>query len=372
MALSISPSENWEGNDGPWSTFNVRVGTPLQQMQVLPASSQSAVFVVLGQGCPYPQDPANCPTLRGEIFNPEGSSQDLSWSPQYAPNGDPYFVLPFESERFLPNYTGANGEVGLDTLELDWNGKNVPSAPLQSQVIAGYAAPNPWLGMLGLSGRPSHIFNTTSSQNSPLQGLQTNKNIPSLYWAYTAGAQYATPPTFGSLTLGGYDTARVNMSSALSVTFGSDSTRDLFLAINSITIGGQSTINVPGVPIYTFIDSVVPDIWLPLEACQAFESALGLVWNETVSMYLVNDTQYATLVLQKPSVTFFLAATTGSPSGTSITLPYDAFDLTAQFPLAGIQDNTTSLRYFPLQRAANSSQYTLGRTFLQQAYVMAK
>lgn len=47
-------------------------------------------------------------------------------------------------------------------------------------------------------------------------------------------------------------------------------------------------------------------------------------------------------------------------------MPYAAFDLTASYPLV----NGTS-RYFPLQRAANDTQYTLERAFFQSAYVIA-
>ncbi|KAL9030785.1 MAG: hypothetical protein Q9180_006874, partial [Flavoplaca navasiana] len=49
-----------------------------------------------------------------------------------------------------------------------------------------------------------------------------------------------------------------------------------------------------------------------------------------------------------------------------IELPYAAFDLIAERPL---MKNAT--RYFPLMRAADESQYTLGRTFLQEAYLVA-
>jgi len=45
-----------------------------------------------------------------------------------------------------------------------------------------------------------------------------------------------------------------------------------------------------------------------------------------------------------------------------IVLPYAAFDLKAEYPLV---QNTSY--YFPLKHAANETQYTLGRTFLQEA-----
>ena len=48
-----------------------------------------------------------------------------------------------------------------------------------------------------------------------------------------------------------------------------------------------------------------------------------------------------------------------------ITFPYSAFQLTAAYPLVD-----TDTKYFPLKRADNESQYTLGRTFFQEAYVV--
>ena len=47
-----------------------------------------------------------------------------------------------------------------------------------------------------------------------------------------------------------------------------------------------------------------------------------------------------------------------------IVLPYASFDLLASYPRV-----LNATKYFPLKRAANESQYTLGRTFLQEAYV---
>jgi hypothetical protein len=366
MALSISPSQFFEGNDGLWSTFNVNVGTPFQQCRVLPATSQSAIFVVLGQGCPE-QDPGNCADLRGGIFTPD-PAQDISWQPQQAADGDPYFVLPFDSEAGLPNYT-ANGEVGFDALRLDWTGDDAPSQPLKNQVIAGYAAPNPWLGMLGISGRPSHLFNASSSQNSTLQSLAANNTIQSNYWAYTAGASYKTPQVFASLTLGGYDAARVNISGGLVANFSTPSTKDLQVSIEHLTVSGDQTANAGGLPKLALIDSVVPEIWLPQQTCDLIASTIGLSWNDTYALYLINDTQHSALSSSSPSLTFFLAPPSNPANSTTITLPYAALALRAQFPLAGIQDNATTLRYFAVRPSNDSIGYYLGRVFLQEAYV---
>ncbi|KAF1977776.1 hypothetical protein BU23DRAFT_550452 [Bimuria novae-zelandiae CBS 107.79] len=50
---------------------------------------------------------------------------------------------------------------------------------------------------------------------------------------------------------------------------------------------------------------------------------------------------------------------------TNIVLPDSAFDLHATYPY---DENVTN--YFPIRRAANELRYTLGRTLLQEAYMM--
>jgi len=81
-------------------------------------------------------------------------------------------------------------------------------------------------------------------------------------------------------------------------------------------------------------------------------------------MYLINSTQYALLSSASPTVTFSIANTISGGSIVNIQLPIGAFTLRALYPFA---DNTTY--YFSLKRAANDTQYKLGRTFLQEAYL---
>ena len=51
MALSITQSRHWLGNDGPWSAFDIRIGQSQKLVQVLPASLVSLTLAVLEQGC---------------------------------------------------------------------------------------------------------------------------------------------------------------------------------------------------------------------------------------------------------------------------------------------------------------------------------
>ncbi|KAK5241174.1 hypothetical protein LTR16_009673, partial [Cryomyces antarcticus] len=172
-----------------------------------------------------------------------------------------------------------------------------------------------------------------------------------------------------SLTLGGYDASRF-VSNNLTITFAPNNERDLVVAIQSITTdkssSGSNTLLPSSAPIFAYIDSTVPQIWLPRSVCQAFEAAFGLIYDNATDLYLVNNTLHQSLVTRNASVKFTLGASLNGGQTVDITLPYAAFDLQASPPYRGLANSTA---YFPLRRAANDTQYTLGRTFLQEAYL---
>lgn len=152
----------------------------------------------------------------------------------------------------------------------------------------------------------------------------------------------------------------------MSFDLATDISRDLLVGLQSITStesNGSTNLLLPSAR-FTFIDSTVPEIYLPLEACQLFERVFGLVWNATYGMYLVDDALHDILVTRSPSFTFKLGNSKTDGPTVEITLPYDSFDLSFRPEI-----DSAPVRYFPIQRAANDSQLTLGRTFLQEAYL---
>ena len=160
------------------------------------------------------------------------------------------------------------------------------------------------------------------------------------------------------------------MPNNVSISKAADISRDLVVGLQSIsstttdestTLVTQQQSLLPN-PILTFIDSTIPYIYLPIEACQRFEKTLGLEWNSTADMYWVSETLHQSLLSKNLSFTFTIGDATNSGPTVQIELPYASFDLEVKYPFAS---DTT--RYFPLQRAFSESQYTLGRTFLQEA-----
>ena len=168
----------------------------------------------------------------------------------------------------------------------------------------------------------------------------------------------------GSLTLGGYDSSRFTPNDLI-FNFANDVSRDLVVGIQSIKFFDSDTQDkdlLPSGGILSFIDSTVPQIWLPLDSCKAFEEAFGITYDERTELYLVNNSLHDSLIRQDASVSFILGNEVEGGSTVNITLPYAAFDMTVGAPIVN-----TSQPYFPLRRAANDSQYTLGRTFLQES-----
>ena len=171
----------------------------------------------------------------------------------------------------------------------------------------------------------------------------------------------------GSLTLGGYDASRFTPNN-LTFPFDADDSRRLTLGLQSVTVSNtlQGALTPLSQGALFMIDSSVPDIWLPMSACQLFEQAFGLIYDPLTDLYLVNDSIHKQLQQREPIVTFELGVMESGGPSVNITLPYGAFDLQASSP---IYPNATN--YFPLRRAANETQQTLGRAFLQEAYIVA-
>lgn len=328
----------------------MQVGTPGQNLRLMPSNSGNAVWPVLPQGC-IVGDPENCGDLRGYLFLPNASS---TW------NNTGLYSLVLTEEVEL-GYSG-NANFGYDDLTLGRPGDGLPT--LSHQVIEGFATKDFYIGSFGLSPHAINISTLDNPQPSFLGALAQQNKTPSTSWAYTAGAFYRQPTAFGSLTLGGYDATRF-VHNNVTFSFGPDTNRDLLVPIRSITSDVASEPLLSTV-IYAYIDSLVPHIWLPLNACQAFEQAYGLMYNETAELYFVNNTLHDKLLSQNPNVTFTLGPASAGGATVDIVMQYGSFDLMAEYPIV---NNGT--RYFPLKRAQNDSQFTLGRTFLQDAYVIA-
>ncbi|KAF2165181.1 hypothetical protein M409DRAFT_67450 [Zasmidium cellare ATCC 36951] len=364
-ALSIPSAQVWDGDDGQWSTFQIQVGTPPQTVRVLPGTSASAgtaLWVVIPVGCTSVNPTLeNCEGERGELFQ---SNLSTTWSTQNLVNNPDGAIYSLNTVEEAGLGLSGNGSYGYDTVTFGLPGSDLPT--LHDQLVVGIWTDDFFLGSLGLSPYTLNLSSFNGPQESLMGALVNQSLLPSNSWAYTAGAVYQDPPIFGSLTFGGYDTTRYNPN-GLTVSFANDEFRDLLVSLKSIIYDTAGSAPLLGQEINIAINSMVSEIWLPTEVCDAFQQAFNLTFNEQGQLYFVSEEAHRSLIAQNPEFTFSLGQAGGINNGSvDIVLPYAAFDLNLTAPIVG---NDT--RYFPIKRSENSTTYTLGRTFLQEAYVIA-
>ena len=144
-------------------------------------------WVVLPGGCP-PGTPGidteeTCTQSRGETFDPTKSS---TWSAKGNYSLDIELNLGYNDPATY----------GFDTLSL---GLSSNLTTLSGQVIAGIETYDFYIGYFGLGDQPSNFTSSQDNTNlsgttpypSSLTSLKNQNRIPSLSWAYTAGAYYS-------------------------------------------------------------------------------------------------------------------------------------------------------------------------------------
>ncbi|EOD45409.1 putative peptidase aspartic protein [Neofusicoccum parvum UCRNP2] len=360
---TVPNTGQWDGNDGQWSTFRLSVGTPPQDFRVLVSTRGHETWVPVPEGCTA-SDPSDCASERGtDTFRGQASAgfqtnQSSTW--------EEIGIYDLGLEASL-GYTG-NGLYGYDTIRLG-SSQDSSALAMDHQVVAGIAVKDYFMGVIGVSPTSSSFDSASEPVGSLFNNLAENKSIPSRSYAYTAGAYYRNKKVPGSLILGGYDQARFASPPRFNFTFSAGDTSNLVVGVQSITASnsliGVSAMTTTGH--LSLVDSTVPHLWLPDDVCDLFEQNFGLTYDEEKNFYLVNDTIHQKLLSLNPEFTFKLGNEiyTSDTNSTNIVLPYAAFDLEISYPY---YENTT--RYFPIRKAANDTQYTLGRALLQEAYLV--
>jgi hypothetical protein len=148
-----------EGNDGQWSAFNFRIGTPPQNTRLLIGLAGQETWVVSPNGC-VGTDPINCQDLRGGTFNLNSS---LTWvSTRTIWNNSGYYKLSNQIGDSLG--IDSSGEYGFDTVRLGWD---FSALAVNRTIISSFTAKDYFLGQFGISPRPTN-FTVTNDNSSAL------------------------------------------------------------------------------------------------------------------------------------------------------------------------------------------------------------
>lgn len=196
------------------------------------------------------------------------------------------------------------------------------------------------------------------------------------------------------MTLGGYDGARCT-SQDVDFTLGQSDNmpRPLVRAVE--VVAGNSS-KPSGWPAPTqllsswdtsftaILDSSTPFLWLPDSVCDAFAAALSLTYNSTFDLYTIDNEQYNRF-LQPDSFTFnFVFSSLDNtddfgypldvPGVVNISISSRAFVGALRYPFmnGAIPYGDPAVPYFSLRRAGNESLFILGRSFLQESYLITE
>ena len=370
-AVSVPAASDFLGFDGAWSPVSVRVGTPPQKEDLFVSTASQETWVI-GPG--YCNGAKSCIDERGGVFSIDNST---TWNSQgtYNLGLDPY--LGFNNSDI--------GIYGLDNISLS------DTIDVSQQLVAVVnASTDYWLGLFGLGVKGGTNLSTANPKSFLSTMVEDKSLIPSHSYGYTAGAYNRLKGIPASLTLGGYDANRFVSHKTSFGLVGPD--QKPVVAIKRITAIAKPTAlsNVSTVwrdntiellaaseaDNFT-IDSTTPFLWLPESVCLEFEKALGLSYDEDLELYTFekNATQHDTLVKWDLSFDFEIAAAFGSNSTVTLPISYSAFDLQLSFPYPNaattkLKPNGPKINYFPLRKASNNSQYTIGRSFLQETYLV--
>ena len=172
---TFTPSGEFEGNDGMWSTFVIvsslarpsrllpcvltviqQIGNPAQNARILPAASLASTIVVGPEACP--QGLPLPPTGAGECSDSRGLTFQLNASSSWSNKGD--FGLELNDNIGLDDVA----TFGFDDIALGWQGSGGPSQT--HQVVGTYDHFQYWLGMFGLSPQPVNFTSVNDPQTS--------------------------------------------------------------------------------------------------------------------------------------------------------------------------------------------------------------
>ena len=187
--VTVSPDQGWDGIDGAWNTFSLRVGSQRTLSRVFVSTASQQIWTVNSEACElkYVDQTTNtttisfnksCEASRGWLFDITESStwQEKGWFGLWI--GMKYYGL------------SGMGFYGFDTVGLGIEGEEGPT--IDNTTIATLKTPNFWLGHLGLHTKPTNFSQDTPAVASYMTRLFEQGSIPSLSFGYTAGVQYCT------------------------------------------------------------------------------------------------------------------------------------------------------------------------------------
>lgn len=393
---NVSPSNVSYGADGPWNTVVVGIGggTTAQYVSLFPRG-QEVSFVLTSKSC----QPFGEQCGEGGVYNPLKSANFYN-SSQYKDYTGPNY----DSSTYAIGALPLNGSLlqAMDQLVLtghDLNGKkniwvnnfSIAFLPSEYEVYLPNGNPYPLqAGQLALSSNESYFWQSSGEQSlipgsmAPSAKSKTNKNtasIPSNSYGLHLGTAVCKQSQSASLWLGGYDQNRIAgpvsaqlpsnkqlmQIDLLDIGIGVDNGGSPFPfhSRQGLLANGNSSI---GASLPVWMNPQAPYLYLPRSVCDSITRDLPITYNSTLDFYLwdTNSPNFTNIVTSPAFMSLSFRASKIGASNLTIKMPYKLLNLTLEPPLV-----SQPTAYFPCMDPRIDGRYSLGRAFMQAAFIGA-
>ncbi|KAI0598271.1 aspartic peptidase domain-containing protein [Biscogniauxia sp. FL1348] len=359
------------GPDGPWNAVQITLGGE-QKISLYPGG-ESETILLTSDYCDHNSTLA-CYADQAGLYNKDQTGSDGGI--QYVPELD--YMSGIRVNGQDPTLWVDHMDVGANTIP------NV-SLTLLSESYMEYPD-GTWypqtVGCLGL-GAPDTVGLSYTPKSGPVVNtnlipgyLWDNYWIPSNSFAMHIGS--ANPSMAGSLYFGGYDQNRIVGNI---ITESGDYTKPISLRDITISVidgsspwdfsskGGLLAANDKSISshgLQVSVDGCSPYLSLPRSTCDAIAAELPVTYNSNLGLYIWNtdDEKYSKIVSSASALVFTFLGESNTQN-VNISIPFRHLNLTLTAPLVQIDQ-----QYFPCYTGP-SKQYTLGRAFLQDAFLGA-
>ena len=379
VPIQVSASNSSYGPDGPWQAVTIELGTPPQKLDLY-AGSTFETIILEDSVC----DKQPLPCGAGGLYKVSASSTVDDTSIAFS--GHSYGDLVDWTFGAMHN-TGTAIYI-MDNLTIGSlpHGFSVPDLSIRMMRNVSTTFPNGskfplQVGQLALGASTANQTFTEPggpSINASLAPnyLQHNGKIASASYGLHIGSAALKLPL--SLWLGGYDMSRV-IGPVSAQPYSADVTNNNFI-IDLLDIGvgvdhggspfsyssrggilAEGNDSISTVPV--IVNPTAPYLYLPRSTCAALAKDLPLTYIQSYGLYFWNasDPQYGKIIT---SPTYLGFTFRGSAQNLTIKVPLNLLNLTLDRPLI---DKPTP--YFPCTTPQDSSSYSLGRAFLQAAFI---
>lgn len=374
--FELSWSDETYGADGPWQAVTVSIGVDATQSVPLYPGGRWSTYIMLTDICDDKNFTVPCDPDSSSLFN----FDKLTAATKVSDVGD------WEEYDYSSAPSMYKFDAFYDTMNIGY-GTSVPNVSMAGiygayQKFPGGLVAPVTVGILSM-GAPSLLHEwgaTMTFISSYMYSAGGARKTPSYSYGMHIGS--AALGISGSVFLGGYDKSRLvgEVSTQSFTPSGQNPGGKLVIGMMDVGLGvgtggspwaygrkggllSQSNSSMD-VPITVEVNPARPYLYLPQSTCHAIAAELPVTFNDSLGLYFwdTKNDSYANITSSAAYLSFTFEKDMTEDSNTTIRVPFALLNLTLEAPL--VQQPTP---YFPCY--PSDSSYTLGRAFLQAAFV---